>query len=60
MVSVRHMRPDETLTGDETMDTIKLKSGLVVVWDASEGAYYVPSTDLFISIEEFNAHAGLT
>ena len=41
------------------MDTMKLKSGLVVVWDASEGAYYVPSTDLFISIEEFNAHAGL-
>ena len=41
------------------MDTMKLKSGLVVVWDACEGAYYVPSTDLFISIEEFNAHAGL-
>lgn len=41
------------------MDVVKLKSGLVVVWDAAEGAYYDPSTDLFLTIEQFNAHAGL-
>jgi hypothetical protein len=41
------------------VDTLTLKSGLVVEWDATEGAYYVPSVDLYITIEQFNAHAGL-
>jgi hypothetical protein len=41
------------------MDAIKLRNGLVVVWDATEGAYYVPSVDMFMTIEEFNAYAGL-
>ena len=60
-VGVRRLRPDATPTGDETMkvDTLTLKSGLVVEWDATEGAYYVPSVDLYITIEQFNAHAGL-
>ena len=59
MLRREQMRLAGHANGERTMDTMKLKSGLVVVWDASEGAYYVPSTDLFISIEEFNAHAGL-
>ena len=56
------MRANETRgtkTGNETMDAIKLRNGLVVVWDATEGAYYVPSVDMFMTIEEFNANAGL-
>jgi hypothetical protein len=41
-------------------ERMTLRSGLVVEWDAKEGCYYDPSTDLFISIEDFNAHAGLS
>jgi len=41
-------------------ERMTLRSGLVVEWDANEGCYYDPSTDLFISIEDFNAHAGLS
>jgi hypothetical protein len=40
-------------------ERMTLRGGLVVEWDAKEGCYYDPSTDLFISIEDFNAHAGL-
>jgi hypothetical protein len=46
-------------TRERKMDAIKLRNGLVVVWDATEGAYYVPSVDMFMTIEEFNANAGL-
>ena len=41
------------------MDKLTLRNGLVVVWDSTEGAYYVPSWDLFLTIEEYNQHAGL-
>jgi hypothetical protein len=41
-------------------ERMTLRSGLVVEWDATEGCYYDPSTDLYLTLEEFNAHAGLS
>jgi hypothetical protein len=41
-------------------EIITLANGKVVEWDADAGCYYDPSTDLYLTIEEFNAHAGLS
>jgi len=41
-------------------EVMTLRNGKVVEWDADAGCYYDPSTDLYMTIEEFNAHAGLS
>ena len=40
-------------------ETMTLRNGKVVEWDAAAGFYYDPSTDLYLTIEVFNANAGL-
>lgn len=51
-----------TLTGDETMtnEKLTLKDGYTIEWDAAEGSYYDPNTDLYLTLDQFNAMAGLT
>lgn len=51
-----------TLTGDETMtnEKLTLKDGYTIEWDAAAGSYYDPNTDLYLTLDQFNAMAGLT
>jgi len=52
----------KTSTGDETMtnEKLTLKDGYTIEWDAAEGSYYDPNTDLYLTLDQFNAMAGLT
>jgi hypothetical protein len=52
----------QTPDGDETMtnETLTLKDGYTIEWDAAEGSYYDPNTDLYLTLDQFNAMAGLT
>ena len=43
-----------------TNEKLTLKDGYTIEWDAAEGSYYDPNTDLYLTMEQFNAMAGLT
>jgi hypothetical protein len=41
-------------------EKLTLKDGYTIEWDAVEGSYYDPNTDLYLTLDQFNAMAGLT